>query len=359
MPWWRRILWVIFVLPLLVLTGATREDDWREKALVAALQISLVVAAFAGFVWGVEPVFRLQAWIVVTLATLAVTLIGGFGSLLLLTAIAGLFVMTFLVCAGRRTIATVVSDTSPSCNPKFQFTDDNGQTHLVNKAVASIGRAYHSGQQVALIYWARRPNWFVVNRFSDKWGPFIFLLCLGVLLVGPCVAVVFSLDQVFSVRPDLFGAGICFLVGGIFSACGFIAAIKALRFRGRAAQAVGIIVESKEGGIRGTAEQRRQEGYKILTELPAPERGDALHWEITVEFEDAAGTTRRGTAEVSKSYGSRAYELGEQVSILYDPQCPAEVRTRSFFNWFGPLAVAVFGTLILAAGVFLWSGGFR
>jgi hypothetical protein len=101
-------------------------------------------------------------------------------------------------------------------------------------------------------------------------------------------------------------------------------------------------------------ERRRQEGKKFLTESPAAEPGEHETWIITVEFEDAAGAMRQGTAEVSKPRGRQVHEVGDQVPILYDPARPWDLRLPTFLNWFGPLVVGALGTVFLTVGLLLW-----
>lgn len=94
-----------------------------------------------------------------------------------------------------------------------------------------------------------------------------------------------------------------------------------------------------------------------MTKLPAPEPGESEWWTITVEFADAAGATRRANVEVSKVAGRQAYQVGDPLEILYDPERPWEIQTGTAWNWFGPLVLGAFGTVFVAAGVVLWIVG--
>ncbi len=287
-------------------------------------------------------------------AWLAVAVIGTIGALLLIVGVAGWLRMVVLLWRGWRTTATVAGDTSPGEDPKFSFTDENGQTHVVSQAVASLKRKYHAGAEVPLIYLPERPETFVVDRFGDKWGILLFLLLLGLMLLLPCLAFVFGPPRFIFTRAF---ATLAFLTFGVACmALGFVLAVRALRFQQRAAQAVAIISQAKRGGIQPHIDRAGKEGRKFLTELPPPEPGQPEPWIIRVEFEDLMGTKRQATALVSKPSAGRAYEVGEQVSILYDPECPWDIRIDTSLNWFGPFLLGIFGVAFLAAALVLWSG---
>jgi hypothetical protein len=86
--------------------------------------------------------------------------------------------MLILVYGGRRTLATVAKIESAG-KPEFRFMDEWGKKHVVKGAVASFGRRYTIGQDVPLIYVAKKPETFVVDRFGDIWGTTLFLLWMG------------------------------------------------------------------------------------------------------------------------------------------------------------------------------------
>src|SRR2546425_4336344 len=152
-------------------------------------------------------------------------------------------------------------------------------------------------------------------------------------------------------------------VGAVLCLGAFALALKTHRFRQRAARAVGTIIESKRGGIGAAVEREREKGRKILDLDPVATSypgATEISWTITVAFDDATGARRQGTTEVarrfglsftqlhwrrlSKRFGRRFYEVGDQVPILYDPESPSVIRIDSFMEqWFGPLVLGALG----------------
>jgi hypothetical protein len=352
---WRRTLWAILALPLILLLNAQPERgaDRRLAAAVWVVRLLIFIAAISGFFWLVAPFLAVQQQVGLWLA---LVVFGLLGTLLEVLAVAGVIQVVVLLCWGRRTMATVVSDPSPSEDPRFQFNDQNGQTHVVSGAVVSASRAYGAGQQVPLLYLPGRPETFVVDRFGDKWRVAIFFFVLGLLILLPWSVFTFALRRFITARTAVFGPLIFVAVGGLFAALGLTAAVKGVRFRRRAARTAGVIVESKSRR-EVWAERARKEGQKLLTELPAGGPGESELWTITVEFADAAGTTRRATTEVSKADGRQVYQVGDQQPILYDPERPWEIQTDAAWNWVGPLVVGVFGSAFVVVGLLLWIVG--
>lgn len=195
-----RLLGEILATPLLVIADATPEpgSNRRLAAVVLTFQwlfriylIACIVGAFwlgAGSVWpngGFGPlpdaILKIQEW-------LAVAVIGTFGMLFVLVAIAGFVQVVFMLWRGQRAMATVVSHADR--RDEFRFTDSNGQTHFVSGPLASFGGAPHEGQQLLLVYLPGRPETFLVDRFQDKWLPPLVLFLLGLLILVPCVGFV-------------------------------------------------------------------------------------------------------------------------------------------------------------------------
>jgi hypothetical protein len=282
---------------------------------------------------------------------LAVAVIGPIAAVLVMAALAGLFQVAALVWRGRRTTATVVADTGPVGSPKFRFTDEEGQTHLVSKAVVSVQRALGAGQRVSLIYLPGHPETFVLDRFADKWGFLLLVFLVGLIPLFICLVLVFHLEQAI-MDSGFFAPLLCLTVGGFFSALAFPAVVKTLRFRGTAVETVATITAAQRGGIWPAIERDRMEGVKALIELPETDAGEPEPWILSVEFEDATGAKRRGFAEVSRPAAQRAYEVGDPVPILYEPQRPWDAQTDTFLTWFGPLLVAGFAAALLIVGLF-------
>jgi uncharacterized protein DUF3592 len=134
---------------------------------------------------------------------------------------------------------------------------------------------------------------------------------------------------------------LCFLLFGAgFLALGFFYVTRMLRLGKRGVRTVGIIRERKES--------------------PRSEGGSTLN--VTVDFEDHAGTRRQVTTPVITggiSFGrsGRNYEIGDQVPIVYDPQRPTELRINTFLNtWLGPIVVITMGLIFVTASVLILTG---
>jgi hypothetical protein len=333
---WHRFLWAILDLSLIIFLDATPGPGAnRRLAVVVAwtLRALFFIAFVAGFFWLVEPLLRVRERVGLWLALVVFGILGAF---LELVALAVFLRVAVLLWRGRRTTATVVSDTSPFDDPKFQFSDPSGQAHLVSGPVSSVRRAYGAGQRVPLIYLPGRPETFVVDHFRDKWGAPLIFFVLGLLILLPWSVFAFDLERFIRARLSVFAPLIFLMAGVVCSALALTLAVKALRFRRRAVKAVGVIVESKNP--RGP--------------------GESDGWAITVEFADEAGSQRRGTATVSKVAWRRAYQVGDQQPILYDPEHPWEIQADTFLERFvGPLILAALGAGCITAGVAVWIFG--
>jgi hypothetical protein len=340
------------VLDLLWVLGFVQPDravrrGWRAR-VVYLLGLLLVIAFAAG--WLPLVILRVRANVA---GWLAVVVIGALGVFFTLLALAGFAQMAYLLWVGRRVTATVVCETESSADPHFRFTDPNGETIQVRGPVSSVTRAYGAGEQVPLVYDPDHPATFVVDRFGDKWGLPLLLLGLGLIcLLGPAIFL-FDLSPFIARRLNLFAPLMFVLVGGFFAACGFTALVKGVRFRRRAARAVGVVVGSERGGLWPAIERRRAQGQKLLNEPPPPGPGAADRRLITVEFEDAAGARHRGSAEVSGCPGRPGYEVGAPVPVRYDPARPWDIQTDTSWHWFGPLVVGVFGSVFVVVGLLI------
>ena len=317
-----RFLGTMTVVPLLVVTGASPErgGDRRINALVLTLQILLLVALAVGWI-PFLPVVTVLMW-------LAVAVVGSIGALLLVLALAAFVQMALLLLRGRRTMATAVADTDPSGRPQFEFVDDAGRTQVVDGPVASLGTGFCAGQQVPLIYLPGRPDRFVLDRFGDKWGAGLLLLVVGMIPLLVAVAFAVGIEQ-FAGRGGRVVAAMMSLAVGLFcSGMGAALAARAFRFRHRAAQATGVVVE-----VKTTHDSRS----------------------VVVGYEDAGEVARQGTVELPS--GSR-YEVGEEVPILYDPEQPWQVRLDTAWSWYASLITSalliLFGQVFLVATLFVW-----
>jgi hypothetical protein len=78
-------------------------------------------------------------------------------------------------------------------------------------------------------------------------------------------------------------------------------------------------------------------------------------------FSDLSGTIHTQACLMSSS--DYSYEVGEKVTIIYNPASPKHSNIDSFMTvWFGPLALSVFGVLFggFAGGwLFLWNRAIR
>jgi hypothetical protein len=293
----------------------------------------------------VDKIFTIVIWVVAGL-------FGTLGGLLLLVGALALLQMVAIVWRGRRTIAMAVGDAAE--NPKFSFTDDTGQTRVVSKAVSSIRRQYHDGEDVPLVYLPDKPDTFVVDRFGDKWGIPLVLVAVGGLLLWPCL--LFALGSLRQLLTLTFVAVLFTAIGLICLSLGLTLTIRELRFRRRALPASARIREAK---CSATAAIERNEGEdrEVLTRLPR--QRDDEPWTLLVEFDDFWGNKRQGRIQLASSPGQPGFETGGQVSILYDPDAPWDIRQGGASHWFGPLVLILIGLGFVAAGVVTASGVIR
>lgn len=123
--------------------------------------------------------------------------------------------------------------------------------------------------------------------------------------------------------------------GGIFAAIGVVMMIGAWmlfqndqKFAKEAASATGTVVESVYVKSR---------------------KGKGGYYPV-VEFQTADG--KRMTFRSDTGRGRPAYENGEQVSILYEKQNPANAKIAGFWELWGLVAVlAVFGLIFMGVGL--------
>lgn len=244
MQTWRRAFWKALALPVLVILDIEpgRGADRRLAAAFWIVRALIFLAFIAGLFWLVEPFLALADRVEVFLA---LVVFGILGTLFELVALDGFLQVAVLLWRGRRTTATVVPGADPSEEPRFQFSDPGGQTHVVRGPVSSVHREYGAGQQVPLVYLPGRPEKFVVDRFGDKWGVPLFFFVLGLLILLPWSVFAFGLKRYITTRIAVFGPLMFLAVGGIFASLGFTFAVKALRFRRRALWATGVIVAAK------------------------------------------------------------------------------------------------------------------
>ena len=107
---------------------------------------------------------------------------------------------------------------------------------------------------------------------------------------------------------------------------------RAVRFKKTAAEAQGTVIELRaDSGNHGTT------FYPII------------------KFADQTGHGH--TLYSSTGSYPPAYEVGERVSVLYDPANPKDARINSFVGlWLWPLILAVMGGLDVLTGLFLFFG---
>jgi len=76
--------------------------------------------------------------------------------------------------------------------------------------------------------------------------------------------------------------------------------------------------------------------------------GDTLYYP-QVRFVTGAGAPVEFTGSVGSS--PAAFDVGEHVTVFYDPADPSDVRIDSFLQlWFGPLILGIFGTVFTLVG---------
>jgi len=87
----------------------------------------------------------------------------------------------------------------------------------------------------------------------------------------------------------------------------------------------------------------------IVTDLIVDRDSDGETYHPHVRFVTAKGEP----VEFTSSIGSNpaGFDIGEHVTILYDPSDPQDARIDSFVQlWFGPLFAGVFGLVLATAG---------
>lgn len=199
---WRRMALAILAIPVLVLVDATPQAgaDRRLSAVVRVLQWLLriyIIMCLAVWFWNgpglawqgnglgpfLDPIFRVHEWF-------AVAVISTLSLFLLLVGLTAFGQVLILLWQGQQAWATVVADANPTARPRFQFTDQNGQTHVVSEPVLSFNSRFQPDQQVPLIYLPAHPETFFLNRYRDKWGTPLLFLLIGLILLFPCVMMV-------------------------------------------------------------------------------------------------------------------------------------------------------------------------
>jgi len=90
-------------------------------------------------------------------------------------------------------------------------------------------------------------------------------------------------------------------------------------------------------------------GDGVVIDLIASRDSESETYHPRVRF-----TTANGEAvEFTGSMGSDppGFDIGEQVSVLYDPANPNDARIDAFFQlWFAPLMLGILGTFFITAG---------
>jgi hypothetical protein len=147
-------------------------------------------------------------------------------------------------------------------------------------------------------------------------------------------------------------ANVIFLGAGAILSLGAVAlATREIRFRRRAARAIGVIRE------------------RHVESGPDPEGGSRTTVTVTVEFVDGTGIKKQATTPVVtgtsltwrrrcgtefKLFGPPEYAVGDSVPILYDPERSEEIRVDTWMNrWLWVLVIGIMGTSFLCAGLML------
>lgn len=125
-------------------------------------------------------------------------------------------------------------------------------------------------------------------------------------------------------------AWVFLLIGLGLLAGGGYAASRTVAFLGTAASVEGTVVELVESVSRDS------DGHRSRTYRP------------TVEFQLGSGETRTFTSSMGSS--PPAYDVGERVTVLYDPQDPGDARLQGTFALWGVSLIlggmgAIFGTV--------------
>jgi hypothetical protein len=117
-------------------------------------------------------------WILIVVCSM----FGILGGLLLLNSVAFTLCTLWLLKCGRRVTATVVGyrDKEEAHTPVFHFEDENGELQET-EGMGTPKKRFRAGELVAMIFWPDNPQKFMVDHFTDKWGP--ALIAFGVAMV--------------------------------------------------------------------------------------------------------------------------------------------------------------------------------
>ena len=131
---------------------------------------------------------------------------------------------------------------------------------------------------------------------------------------------------------------VSFLVGGAAIGAGGIAIYNHMRaFAAMATTCTGKLVayESPLSDSDGLTNRRAANHYPV------------------VEFVDLTGTKRRFTASTGSN--QKPYDLGADVTVIYDPKDPDEADIESkLYQWMIPALVSGLGAAAVAVGVAIW-----
>ena len=131
---------------------------------------------------------------------------------------------------------------------------------------------------------------------------------------------------------------VSFLVGGAAMGAGGVAIFNHMRaFAATATTCTGKLVayESLLSDSDGLTNRRAANHYPV------------------VEFVDSNGTKRRFTASTGSN--QKPYDLGAEVTVVYDPKDPEDADIESkLYQWMIPALVSGLGAASLAAGLAIW-----
>lgn len=102
------------------------------------------------------------------------------------------------------------------------------------------------------------------------------------------------------------------------------------------------------GTVRSLMQWTKVTGH--VKELKSLRRKKITLYRPVIEFTLPSGEVVEFTSRSAHSVG--AYDVGQPVQVRYNPLAPQDAHLQSFSNWWlGPLALIVFGGLLVWAGV--------
>lgn len=125
-----------------------------------------------------------------------------------------------------------------------------------------------------------------------------------------------------------------------------------LLISGSVVSVVGVVIAIRTSAFVRTAQQA--DGHVIANEALRDSDGDLLYYP---DYSFATADGRPVTVHSSMGTNPASFEVGDGVTILYDPQYPGEGRIGTFWHlWFVPVCCVSIGIAHLAVScvLLLW-----